>query len=185
MIERGLINRDVEPDAVYSKVIVSVDPPFMSPGRDGVCGIIVAGLYGIGGDSPGVHIIHDGTLGVRQPVDWARSVCSLAAMWRAQYVLADLDAGYGFVSSMINMVDPDVVVRGVKGRKSRSDREDPVAALYQSGRVRHREAFNRLEDELGARALGRIGAYHRRSALVWAVWDLLLQDDGSAACRIL
>jgi phage terminase large subunit-like protein len=56
-------------------------------------------------------------------------------------------------------------------------RAEPVAALYEQGRVRHAGSFAALEDEMCA--LDRDGLSHGRSpdrvdALVWAITELAL-----------
>ena len=71
-------------------------------------------------------------------------------------------------------------LRLVHASKGKAARAEPVAALYEAGRVRHAGMFPALEDQLCGLATG--GAYQgpgrspdRADALVWALTELALR----------
>jgi len=73
----------------------------------------------------------------------------------------------------------DLPVRLVHARRGKVARAEPVAALYEAGRVRHAALFPALEDQLCGLMSG--GRYHgpgrspdRADALVWALTELML-----------
>ena len=56
-------------------------------------------------------------------------------------------------------------------------RAEPVAALYEQGRVRHAEGLSELEDQMSlmtSRGYEGEGSPDRVDALVWAVHELLI-----------
>ena len=81
-------------------------------------------------------------------------------------------------------------MRLVHASRGKSARAEPVAALYERGRVRHVGAFPALEDELCGLLVG--GGYEgpgrspdRADALVWALTELMLGRRGKARVRKL
>lgn len=81
------------------------------------------------------------------------------------------------VEAVLRQVDPMVPVVRVHASKSKSARAEPVAALYEQGRVTHYGVFNALEDEMCQMTrLGYqgSGSPDRLDALVWALTDLVI-----------
>ena len=73
-------------------------------------------------------------------------------------------------------------VRATRGKYLRAE---PVAALYEQGRVKHVGAFRALEDEMcdfGPDGLSSGRSPDRLDALVWALTDLMLRRGRSRAC---
>ncbi|MDR3494066.1 MAG: DNA-packaging protein, partial [Ancalomicrobiaceae bacterium] len=83
-------------------------------------------------------------------------------------------------------VDAGVPVKSVRATRGKYLRAEPVAALYQQGRVRHAGTFAALEDEMcdfGPEGLSSGRSPDRLDALVWAVTALLLEGRGSPKVR--
>jgi phage terminase large subunit-like protein len=65
-------------------------------------------------------------------------------------------------------------------------RAEPIAALYEQGRVHHVGVFTDLEQQMCARVRRQGESPDRLDALVWAVWSLVIQPVGIAwRCRFL
>jgi phage terminase large subunit-like protein len=67
-------------------------------------------------------------------------------------------------------------------------RAEPVAALYEQGRVRHAARLPELEDEMcdfGADGLSGGRSPDRVDALVWAITELLIAGRGSPRVRAI
>ena len=65
-------------------------------------------------------------------------------------------------------------------------RAEPVAALYETGRVKHVGAFPELEDEMCDFGLGGLSSGRspdRVDALVWALTALMLKREGKPRVR--
>jgi phage terminase large subunit-like protein len=73
-----------------------------------------------------------------------------------------------------------VAFRAVRAAKRKAVRAEPVAALYEQGRVGHRGPFRALEDQMAAMTVGGFrgqGSPDRVDALVWALTALMLDPD--------
>lgn len=109
--------------------------------------------------------------------------CGIVVAGRADetaYVLADYSARGLSPRAVIAQVAPAAPVRAVRAVRGKRLRAEPVAALYEQGRVRHVGAFRALEDQMTSFA-GEPGASpDRLDALVWAITDLMLRPRGPA-----
>lgn len=159
------------PDLV--RVVVGVDPP-ASAGGD-ACGIVVAGLAA---DGTG-HILADASVKRASPERWAKAVARAAGVWGADRVVAEANQGGAMVGSVLRAAEQALPLRLVHASRGKAARAEPVAALYEAGRVRHCGTFPALEDELCGLVAG--GAYQgpgrspdRADALVWALTELML-----------
>jgi len=181
-LEGALWTRDML-EAAYTpqypeccKIIVAIDPPVTSGAQSDACGLIVAGRYGEGRNAK-AFILHDGTVQGRSPEAWARAAIILAKGWEADYLLAEVNQGGELVSSVLNAMDPAIPIRTVHASRSKTARAEPVALLYEQGRVGHCGRFTALEDELAAMGTDTFRkSPDRADALVWAVTELLLKS---------
>jgi len=78
------------------------------------------------------------------------------------------------------MVDPNVAFTAVRASRGKVVRAEPVAALYQQGRVHHIGTFPQLEDQMTnfTSDIDRAAAGYspdRVDALVWAFTELLVE----------
>jgi phage terminase large subunit-like protein len=87
------------------------------------------------------------------------------------------------VESTLRVVDPSLPFAAVHASRGKIARAEPVAALYEQGRVHHQGVFGQLEDQMCSLARGgRLDGDRLRQrfspdrvdALVWAITDLLL-----------
>jgi phage terminase large subunit-like protein len=159
-----------------------VDPP---ASRDGdACGIVACALDG---DGVG-HVLADHSVGGLSPEGWARAVAAAAQAHGADRVVAEANQGGDMVASVLKAADCALPVRLVRASRGKAARAEPVAALFESGRVRLRGRFPELEDELCGLAIG--GAYEgpgrspdRADAMVWALTELMLTRGGEPVVR--
>jgi phage terminase large subunit-like protein len=156
------------------RIVVAVDPPATQGGD--ACGIVVAGRLG-----RMAFILADRSEKGLSPIGWARVVAGAAAEFGAAYVVAEVNQGGDMVRSTLAAAECRVPIRMVRARVGKRARAEPVAALYEQGRVAHCGAFPMLEEEmmgLGSDALSH--SPDRADALVWALTDLMLGAEGSA-----
>lgn len=164
------------------RIVVAVDPPASSRRTSDACGIVVAGLDGEGR----AVVLQDATMERARPQDWAGRAVALYHQYEADCIVAEVNQGGEMVSSVIATVDSGVPVRPVRARRGKWLRAEPVAALYEQGRVVHAGRFPLLEDEMCD--FGRDGLSDGRSpdrvdALVWAVSELLLGSSQAPRIR--
>jgi phage terminase large subunit-like protein len=168
------------------RVIIAVDPPVsVGPDADS-CGIIVAGMSGEAAQAR-AYILYDGSVQGLSPEAWAKRVLGLWECWDADYILVEVNQGGEMVKSVFRAIGSDALIKTVYASKNKCARAEPVAALYEQGRVKHIEHFAELEDELCRMGTQKMGAKSpdRADALVWAVTDLLLKDRAEPSVRSL
>ena len=155
-----------------TRIVVAVDPPATSGPDADECGIIVAGR---GGDGE-VYVIADLSCQGLTPMGWARAVVGAYHEYEANSIVAEVNQGGDMVASLIAQVDPGVSVKSVHATRGKFVRAEPVAALYEQGRVHHVGAHGVLEDQMVAfnpdKAHGP--SPDRMDALVWAITDLMV-----------
>lgn len=154
--------------AELDHVVVAVDPP-ASVGAS-ACGIIVAGKR-----DRRAYVLADRTLSAT-PLGWAHAVRDAAEAFGAREVVAEVNQGGLMVRAMLASAGVEKPIRMVHAREAKRARAEPVAALYEQGRVVHCGAFPALEEELMALGEAEMeGRLDRADALVWAITALLVE----------
>jgi len=167
-----------------SRIVVAVDPPAVSEARYSCCGIVVAGLDGEGR----AVVLADGSVEGASPSAWANAVSRLYRRFDADCVVAEINQGGDMVTSVLRTVDPTLPVRTVRATRGKWLRAEPVAALYEQGRVVHAGHFASLEDQMcdfGPDGLSSGRSPDRLDALVWALTELVLGRRGAPQIRHL
>ena len=167
-----------------ARVVVAVDPPASATGD--ACGIVVCAL----GSDGIARVLADCSVEKAGPERWARAVVGTAQEWQADRVVAEANQGGAMVESVLRAADVALPVKLVHATRGKAARAEPVAALYEAGRVRHCGLFARLEDQLCGLMAG--GSYEgpgsspdRADALVWALTELMLVRRGEPrVCQI-
>ena len=171
MLERAQI--DAVPE--LSRVVVAVDPPVTGHARSDACGIVVAGLEQGAGGASRVVVLEDATIQGASPVAWAEAAMAAFRRHDADRVVAEVNQGGDLVETVIRQVEPDVPFRAVRARHGKTVRAEPVAALYEQGRVGHVRGLAALEEQMSrmtARGFEGPGSPDRVDALVWALTEL-------------
>ncbi|MGL4239389.1 DNA-packaging protein, partial [Tabrizicola sp.] len=180
MLEAARVDRAPE----MSRVVVAVDPPVTAHKSSDECGIVV-----VGADTRGdprtwrAVVLEDASVKGASPEGWARA--ALAAMERhgADRLVAEVNQGGDLVEQLVRMIDPLVPYRGVHATKSKMLRAEPVAALYEQGRVAHVRGLGALEEQMcrmTAAGWQGSGSPDRLDALVWALTDLMITPQAVA-----
>lgn len=180
LIEQCRVNAAPE----LERIVVAVDPPVTSTKHSDACGIVVAGRETDGK----AYVIRDATLERAAPSAWARAVASAYHRASADRVVAEVNQGGELVAAMIAQVDASIPVRMVRATRGKWLRAEPVAALYEQGRVAHVGAFPELEDQMadfGRDGLSGNASPDRVDALVWALTELMLTQNVSPRVRTL
>ncbi len=167
-----------------TRVVVGVDPP-AGIGGD-ACGIVAVAL----GEDGGGYVVEDASLHGASPEGWARAVAECAARTGADRVVAEANNGGAMVRSVLAAADAAMPIALVHAAHGKVARAEPVAALYEGGRVHHLGAFPALEDEMcglisGGGYAGPGRSPDRADALVWALSELLLRPQRLASVRRL
>jgi len=167
------------------RIVVAVDPPVTSGESADECGIIVAGVSQLGPPQDWTaEVIADCSVHGVSPQDWAKQAVETFHKYGADRLVAEINQGGDLVATLIRQIDPMIPFRGVRASRGKVARAEPVAAIYEQGRVRHRPGLGDLEKQMAALTLsgyhGR-GSPDRVDALVWAITELMI--DPAAAYR--
>lgn len=156
-----------------TRIVVAVDPSVTNTAESAECGIIVAGR-----DERGdVYVLADSSRR-DSPLGWATAAVAAYHTHDADRVVAEVNNGGDLVEALIRQADPAVPYKAVRAVRGKTVRAEPVAALYEQGRVHHVGCYDTLEDQMcgyvpGAKSPDRL------DALVWAVSELALSPAAS------
>jgi hypothetical protein len=159
-------------------VVVGVDPSATSGGDE--AGIIVAGtaICGCKG-TPEKHgfVLADYSL-QGSPATWAAACVKAYNYHKADRLIAESNQGGEMVALTIGTIANAPSVKLIHASRGKATRAEPIAALYEQGRVHHVGEFANLEDEMTQWIPGDASP-NRMDALVWAVTELGLTRSSS------
>ncbi len=158
-----------------SRIVVAVDPSGSDgPGGDSQ-GIVVAGV----GSDGHAYVMSDDSVR-KSPNEWAKVAVRRYHETGADLLVAETNYGGAMVEATIRTADLNVAYKALNASRGKHVRAEPVAALYEQGRVHHVGVFPDLEDQLCLfTTAGYVGdgSPDRADALVWAISELMLETD--------
>jgi phage terminase large subunit-like protein len=166
-----------------SRIVVAVDPPASATRHSAACGLVAAGRAG-----DLVYVLADETVSGLSPAGWAAKAIALWRRLEADSLVVEVNQGGDMVRAVIREQDPSVPVTPVRAHRGKYLRAEPVASLYEQGRVKHAGAFPALEDEMcdfGTDGLSAGRSPDRVDALVWAVSALTFAARAEPRIRVL
>lgn len=168
---REIIRRvDVAPDLV--RIVVAVDPAVTNtPGSDET-GIVVAGI-----DSAGLAYVLDDLSAKYDPIQWARAAVSAFDVHNADRIVGETNQGGDLVEQNLRTVRANLPFNAVTATRGKAIRAEPIASLYERGKVFHVGEFTQLEDQMCSFRTDfdrKKAGYSpdRVDALVWALQSL-------------
>ncbi len=153
-----------------ARIVVAVDPAITNTEESDEHGIMVAG---IGADQTG-YVIDDQTMR-GSPAEWARRAISLSKTHGADGVVVEVNQGGDMVAHTLRTIAPNLNIIEVRATRGKHVRAEPIAALYEQGRVRHVGQFPELESQL---TQFTVAGYEgedspdRADSLIWALTEL-------------
>lgn len=180
----GMDFREKLPD--MQRVVIGVDPSGTSGEEDDNgddVGIVAAGK-GVDGN---YYVLQDATVALG-PAGWARHVKDTFNRNMADLIVGEVNYGGAMVEYTIRSVDRKLPYKNVNASRGKVVRAQPVASLYEQGRVRHVGALAALEDQMcsmtGEGFLG-IGSPDRVDAAVWALTELAFGTATTAGSKAI
>lgn len=173
---RAALDRDRrKPDQVPSlrRVVIAVDPAAKKndiPEDGAATGIVVAGV----GDDGRGYVLDDATCR-ESPMGWARKAIACFDRYEGDCIVGEINNGGDMVESTIRAVRTTVPFKEVTASRGKWVRAEPIAALYEQGRISHVGTFAELEDEMvnfGPNGMVGDASPDRVDALVWALTEL-------------
>ena len=137
---------------------------------------------GIGTDNH-AYVLDDRSC-VETPNGWAKITVDAYNEFKADRIIGEANNGGDLIEMNIRTVDKDAPYKKVWASRGKAIRAEPIAALYEQGKVHHMGKFNKLEDEMCNWEPG-MKSPNRMDALVWALTELMLNESGNPKVRIL
>lgn len=146
-----------------SMIGVAIDPAVTATDDSDETGIIVGGV----GEDGHAYIFQDDS-GRYSPEMWAARAIRAYHLHEANAIIAEVNNGGDLVRSVILNSDRGVRYEAVRATRGKYTRAEPVAQLYEQGRVHHVGVLTDLEDQLCTWVPGERSP-DRLDALVWLI----------------
>lgn len=161
------------------RIVVALDPATTGGSASDECGIVVAGVQMNGPPQDWrAYVLADCTVAGATPAGWAQAAIAAMEHYGADRLVAEVNQGGQMVQEVLRQVDPLVPYKGVHASRGKVTRAEPVAALYEQGRVKHMPGLDGLEDQMCRMTVqgyeGK-GSPDRVDALVWALHELMIE----------
>lgn len=151
------------------RIVVAVDPATSNEDKSDEHGIMVCGIA----DREG-YVIEDGSI-KGSPSEWARKAVMLFDKYDADAIVIEKNQGGDMCAHTLRSVRPNLPIKEVWASRGKHVRAEPIAALYEQGRIHHADSFPELESQLTQFTNSGYegeGSPDRADALVWALSDL-------------
>jgi phage terminase large subunit-like protein len=166
------------------RIVVAIDPPASSRDGANACGIVAAGI----GVDEKIYVLADDSAAGLSPLEWAGRAIALYRRLEADRIVVEVNQGGDMVRSVLAEIDRGVPVLEVRATRAKHIRAEPIAALYEQGRVKHAGHFPALVDEMAAFGPDGLAAGRspdRVDALVWAITALMQGASATPRMRML
>ena len=154
------------------RIVVAIDPAVSTQPGSNETGVIAAGL---GADGLG-YLLADET-GHYKPEEWAKVAVALFRSMDADKIIGEVNNGGAMIESMIRAVDNHIPYKAVHATRGKVTRAEPIAALYELGRIKHVDVFDAMVDQMCAVTIDFDSKKEgwspdRVDALVWGFTEL-------------
>lgn len=158
------------------RVVVGVDPAVTSTEDSNETGIVACGLgpppKGNAVEGDHFYVVEDASLSAT-PDQWARAVVNVYTLRSADRVIGETNNGGDLIEALLRTVSPNLSYTKVTATRGKLIRAEPIAALYEQGRVHHVGCFPLLEDQMCEfDPITAVKSPDRMDALVWALTAL-------------
>lgn len=159
------------------RIVTGVDPAVTSGEEADETGIIAAGVAANGH----YYILSDNSLR-GSPLEWGTAVIRTHHEQKGDRVIGETNNGGDLVGMNLRRIDPAIPFRAVHASRGKAVRAEPIAALYEQGKVHHVGTFPHLEDQMCEwdPAVVNQQSPDRMDALVWALTELSSRTGSGA-----
>lgn len=141
---KGVIDRNrVDKHPPLARLAVSIDPAVTNTKDSDETGIIVLGSDAAGNG----YVIADYSF-KGSPNEWAQKAVQVFREHKADSILVEVNQGGDMVSAVLRQVDMSLPIREVRAHIGKKLRAEPVAAMYEQGRIKHVGEFPKLEEQM-------------------------------------
>lgn len=162
------------------RVVIAVDPATTSTEESDETGIVAVGL---GVDRRG-YVLEDAS-GRYAPDKWAKKALELYDRHRADRIVAEGNQGGDMVTHTIHTERKNAPVTRVHAKVGKRARAEPVAALYEQGKVSHCADMPDLEDQMVIwEPLSGLPSPDRLDAMVWGLTELMVTGSNFTLANV-
>jgi hypothetical protein len=157
-----------------TRIVTAIDPSATSTGDE--AGIIGAGIGMCNcKEKPELHgfLLEDASLQA-SPDKWASAAVTSYHKLESDRLIAESNNGGEMVKVTIGTVKDAPPVKLIHASRGKHTRAEPIAALYEQGKIHHVGNFPELEEELTGWEPGDADSPNRLDALVWAFTELMI-----------
>ena len=165
-------NRRPEAPADLARIVVAIDPAATSNEGSDETGIVAVGFKKDDDEGQHAYVLADRSC-KGTPDEWAKEAVRLYHELDADRIIAESNNGGEMVEAVIRAVDRNVPITLVRASRGKRVRAEPVAALYEQGKIHHVGRLDVLEDQMclfsgeTGRSVGK--SPDRVDALVWGI----------------
>jgi phage terminase large subunit-like protein len=180
----------VEIAEACARVVVAVDPAVTNKEGSDETGIVVTGVTprntcpacGPIADGPHGWVLAD-LSGKFSPHGWAGRAVGAYERFSADAIVGEVNNGGDLVGTTVKTVSRRVRYRDVRASRGKETRAEPVAGLYEQGRVHHVRGLELLEEQQTSWVPGEKTeeSPDRMDAEVWGLSHLMLNERGGFA----
>jgi phage terminase large subunit-like protein len=162
------------------RIVVAIDPAMTSGDDADETGIVVAGKgeCRCKGEREDHAFVLADVSGHYTPDGWAKRAIAAFIEWKADRVVAEVNNGGEMVEHTLRTADSTIPYRALHASRGKRVRAEPIAALYEQGKVHHVGSFSAMEDQMANYTPdGYDGSPDRLDAMVWALTELDLHQS--------
>jgi phage terminase large subunit-like protein len=173
------VSRVREAPANMRRILVAIDPAISNTDQSDEHGVIVVGQSVDGKEG---YVLEDASL-KGSPMEWAKRALSAHDRWQADGIVVEVNQGGDMVAQTIRSVRNGVKIIEVRATRGKHVRAEPIAAMYEQGRIHHVGAFTELETQMTQMTTFGYegdGSPDRLDAAVWgltALFPSMVRDD--------
>jgi len=149
------------------RIVVAIDPAVTSNKHSDETGIVTVGI-----DRDNHGFVLSDVSGVYTPLQWAQKAVEQFDLWQADRIVGETNNGGDLVEMNLRTVRPSISYEGVHASRGKATRAEPVAALYEQGKVHHVGNLRELETQMITWSPQDDESPDRVDALVWAIVSL-------------
>lgn len=166
----------------FDRIIVAVDPAVTSNENSNETGITVEAKKGDFG-----YVLED-VSGIYKPSEWGQKVIDMYYKWGADRVIGEVNNGGDLVEAVIINIDPNIPYKSVRATRGKVKRAEPIAALYEKGKISHYGVLDKLEEQMeDFETVEKSGkeSPDRVDSMVWGFTELFDIQQGQFMVTIL
>ena len=171
-------HRITEPPEHFERIVVGVDPAVTSGDESDETGMVVVGQLGSHG------YVLDDVSGKYSPQEWAGKAIQAYYKYNADRIVAEVNQGGDMVEHTLRTIDKNVAYKAVRAARGKILRAEPIAALYEQGRIHHCGMFSNLEDQMCMYTHSSSESPDRLDALVWGFTDLFIGRNEGGITKV-